>query len=114
VLKSFRLTIDYPNRVSYWRQEAPLDTHDLDQVGLTLVRWKGVTTIAGIVKKNGADTVSGVPPGDTLLKIDGADTKPMTRGQLLAALHGTPGDTKHLTLERDGKTFEADARVTGF
>ena len=114
VLKSFRLTLDYPSRMSYWRQEAPLDTRDLDQVGLTLMRWSGVTTVAGIVKKNGVDTVVGVQAGDTLVKIDGRDTKAMTRGELLAALHGAPGETRRLTLERDGKQLEVDAKVTGF
>ncbi|MEJ0026204.1 MAG: hypothetical protein WDN01_09270 [Rhizomicrobium sp.] len=114
VLKSFRLTIDYPGRMSYWRQEAPLDTHDLDQVGLTLARSRGMTTVAGIAGRNGADTVSGVAPGDRLVKIDGRDTGPMTRGELLAALHGTPGEAKHLTLERDGRPFTVDAPVTGF
>ena len=114
VLKSFRLTLDYPNRMSYWLQQAPLDTHDLDQVGLTLSRDKGNTTIAGIAQKNGADTVSGAAVGDKLVKIDGRDTAPMTRGELLAALHGKPGETRHLTLERDGKSLEIDAPVTRF
>jgi hypothetical protein len=114
VLKSFRLTVDYPNRMSYWLQEAPLDTDDLDTVGITLGRWKGAVTIAAIAQKNGAATVGGVMPGDKLLKIDGADTGAMTRGQLLAALHGKPGDVKHLTLEREGKPVEVDAKVTAF
>ena len=105
VLKSFRLTLDYPNRMSYWLQQTPLDTHDLDQVGLTLAREKGITTVAGIAQKNGADTVSGIAVGDKLVKIDGHDTLAMTRGELLAALHGRPGETRRLTLERDGKPF---------
>ena len=114
VLKSFRLTIDYPKHMSYWLRQAPPDTHDLDQVGLTLARSHGVATIAGIAQKNGADTVAGAAAGDTLVKIDGRDTRAMTLGELLSALHGTPGETRHLTLERDGKPFEVDAKVTAF
>jgi len=114
VLKIFRLTLDYPNRRIYWLQQAPLDTHDLDQVGLTLAREKAITTVAGIAQKNGADTASGIAVGDKLLKIDGHDTLAMTRGELLAALHGRPGEMRRLTLERDGKPFEIDAPVTGF
>jgi hypothetical protein len=114
VLKSFRLTIDYPNRMTYWQRQAPSDTHDLDQVGLTLARWKSETTIAAVAQKNGADTVIGVAPGDKLLKIDGRDTAPMTRGELLNALHGKPGEIRRLTLERDGKPFPVDAPVTAF
>ncbi len=114
VLKDFRLTIDYPNRMTYWQRQAPPDTHDLDQVGLTLARWKAVTTIAAVAQKAGADTVAGVAPGDKLLKIDGRDTAPMTRGELLSALHGKPGEIRRLTLERDGKPFPVDAPVTAF
>src|SRR5262249_47653432 len=36
ILKNFKLTIDYPNRVTYWQKQAEPDIHDLDQVGLTL------------------------------------------------------------------------------
>ena len=34
VLKAYRITIDYPNRVMYWQKQGGPDTHDLDQVGL--------------------------------------------------------------------------------
>ncbi len=114
VLKSFRLTLDYPNRMSYWQQESPIDTHDRDQVGVTLSHGDGKTFIAAIAKKNGAETVSGVQPGDKLLQIDGRDTATMTRGQLLSALHGTPGEKRHLVLERAGKQIEIDAVITAF
>jgi len=114
VMKSFRITLDYPNRMSYWFQEAPLDTHDLDQVGITLVHWNGMTGIAGIAKKNGVDAVLGAMPGDQVVSIDGHPTAAMTRGELLDALHGTPGERRHLTLKRKGKTVEIDAPVTAF
>ncbi|MEJ1968356.1 MAG: hypothetical protein WDN03_06925 [Rhizomicrobium sp.] len=105
VLKSFRFTVDYPNRTSYWLQQAPLDIRDLDQVGITLVRAKGTTAIAGVAEKNGKPTVEGVAAGDILLKIDDLAAAGSTRGQLLAALHGVPCTAKHLTLERDGRQF---------
>jgi hypothetical protein len=114
VLKSFRLTLDYTNRISYWQMEAPLDTNDLDQVGLTLIRTNGIAIVGGIAKKNGVDTVSGVQPGDTLVQVDGLKAASATRGELLSSLHGTPGEHKHLILERAGKTIEVDAMVTAF
>jgi len=113
-MKSFRVTFDYRNRMSYWLQEAPLDTHDLDQVGLTLVHLGGHTGIAGIAKKNGVETVPGAQPGDEILAIDGRSTSAMTRGEVLDALHGTPGARRHLTLKRKGQTVEIDAPVTAF
>ncbi len=38
----------------------------------------------------------------------------MLRGQVLTELHGEPGEIKHLTLERDGKTVEVNVLVTAF
>ncbi len=113
-LKSFRFTVDYPNRMSYWLQQAPLDTRDLDQVGITLMHVKGVTTIAGVAQKDGKPALTGVEPGDVVTKIGEMPTAGATRGALLAALHGTPGEIKHLTLERDGKSFDVDAPVMAF
>jgi PDZ domain len=94
ILKSFRITLDYPNRMSYWQQIVSLDTTDLDQVGVTLVHWGTMTGVAAVAKKSGADTVAGVRPGDLVISIDGRPTDAMTRGELLSALHGEPG-TRH-------------------
>jgi hypothetical protein len=114
VLKGFRLTLDYPNRTSYWLAQSPIDTHDLNRVGIVLGRAKGVVTITGIARKHGAPTVSGVETGDKLLKIGELETSGATRDQLFSALHGNPGEVKRLVLERDGKQIEVDAPVTGF
>lgn len=114
VMKSYRLTIDYPAHMTYWLQQAPIDKADLNQVGIVLGRSTGVTVIAGIAQKNGAPTVAGIQSGDKLLKIDGVETKSLMRGELLKALHGKPGDHKRLLLERGGKEFETDASVTAF
>lgn len=113
-LRNFRFTIDYPNRTTWWLQQAPLDTHDLDQVGVTLVHQNGATYVGGIVRKNGAPTVDGLQPGDKIIRIGNAPTAPMTRGQLLAALHGAPGTRKRLTIERGGAQSVLDVPVTAF
>jgi len=114
VLKSFRLTIDYRDRMTYWLQQSPIDTHDLDQVGLVLAHMGGVTAVAGIAQKNGKPTVAGVMLGDKILQIDGVETSSLTRGGLIAALHGEPGTLKHLVLERNGRQLEFEAVVTAF
>ena len=114
VLKNFRLTLDYPARTSHWLAQGPFDTHDLDQVGIVLGRAKGVVTVTGIAAKNGQPTVSGVAVGDRLLKIGELDTAAVSRGEMLAALHGKPGESKRLTLERAGQRIEIDVAVTGF
>ncbi len=38
----------------------------------------------------------------------------MTRGEVLNALHGVPGDRRHLSLKRNGRDLEVDVPVTGF
>jgi hypothetical protein len=114
VLKSFRVTMDYPAGMSWWLREAPLDEHDLDQVGLTLARSKAVTTVAGVVRKDGWTTAPGVRRGDRIVAVDGQPLDKATRGQVLAALHGKPGERRRLTLERKGQTLEVEAPVTAF
>lgn len=114
VLKGFRLTIDYPSRMTYWLRQSDPDAHDLDQVGLTLASEGGVFRIAAVATKNGKPTVDGVLPGDTVLRIGSLDLGQATWGAIYAAMHGTPGETRTLSLERNGNRLTATARVTAF
>jgi hypothetical protein len=114
VLKSFCLTIDYPNRMTYWLRQSELDPHEIDQVGLTLKAVGGSYFVAGIATQNGKPTVDGVLPGDKLLKIDGLPTASATWGALFSSLHGAPGDSRTLILERNGKQLAIQAKVTPF
>jgi hypothetical protein len=113
LLKNFRLTLDYPNRRSYWLRQGTLDT-SLDQVGIVLGRSKEAVTITGIARKGGVPTVTGVEAGDQLLRIGNLDVATATRGQMLSALSGKPGEMRRLLLERDGRRLEVDVPVTGF
>jgi hypothetical protein len=74
VLKGFRVTIDYQNRMTYWQQQRELDSHDLDQVGITLERRAGGYFIAGIARQAGKPVVDGIAPNDKLVQIDGLST----------------------------------------
>jgi hypothetical protein len=114
VLKSFRLTIDYPNRMMYWREQAGPDAHDLDQVGLTLRSEAGAYVVAAIAAKNGAPSVDGVLTGDHLIRVGGLDLRTATWGAIYDAMHGTAGESRTLVLERDGKRFAVTVKVTGF
>jgi len=114
VLKSFRLTIDYPNKMMYWTKQSEPDSHDLDQVGLTLRSEKREFFIAAVAKKNGVPAVNGVLPGDKLISVDALDLSQATWGAIFAALHGKPGDVRSLALERNRKRFTVAARVTAF
>ncbi len=114
VLRGFCITIDYPNRVTYWLPQRELDAHDLDQVGLTLESRNREFFVAAIVTQNGKPTVDGVQVGDQLLKIDALQTSAATWGAIFSAMHGKPGDIRALLLERAGKVFTVQAKVTAF
>jgi hypothetical protein len=114
VLCGFRISIDYPKRVSYWLSEANLDPHDLDQVGLTLMFKQRQCIVAAIASQHGKPTVEGVQVGDKLVQIDSLRTSTATRSAILAAMHGNVGEVRALLLERNGKAFVIRARITGF
>lgn len=114
VLKSFRLTIDYPGQTIYWERQAETETHELDQVGLTLRFEKGEYVVDAIARKNGVSTVQGVRPGDRLKRIGDLDTAGATWGAVFQAMHGEPGEARTLVLERAGTRVTVVSRVTAF
>lgn len=114
VLKEFRLTIDYPNRILFWVKQNEPDARDLDTVGIILRATGREFFIAGIAAKNGSPAVVGVEPGDKVIRIGALETYTASWGQIYAALHGTAGDERRLTLERNGKRIAVTARVTRF
>lgn len=114
ILKSFRLTIDYPNQIMYWQEQAGPDAHDLDQVGLTLRFEAGAYVVAAIAAKNGTPSVDGVLPGDQLIQVGGLELRRATWGAIYAAMHGKPGVPRLLVLERNGKRVTVAASVTAF
>ena len=119
VLKNFKLAIDYPGHTTYWRQQAVPDAHDLDQVGLTLVRRQDRYFIGGIVRNAGPGvvddrTVRGVDVGDELVAVDGLAVKGAAKDAVLSALHGKPGERRALIVEHGGVRQEVDAVVLAF
>jgi hypothetical protein len=114
VLQGFRITIDYPNHMSYWLRQTELDPHDLDQVGLTLESKGGEYFVAAIATQNGKPTVEGVQARDKLLQIGVLRTGTATRSAIFSALHGKPGEIRTLLLERDTKQFRVQAKVVVF
>lgn len=107
VLSRYALTLDYPNRVSYWRQVAEADAHDLDSAGVTLVRRGERYFIGGVIGSPDA----GAAIGDEFLAVDGAPAPGAARGAVLAALRGNPGEKRRLTLSRNGARFDIEAPV---
>lgn len=114
VLQGFRITIDYPHRMTYWLPQTELDGNDLDQVGLTLRSSGGEYFVAAVVTQNAKPTVEGIQPGDKLLQIDGLRTDAAVRSAVLSALHGKPGESRILLLERDSSRFTVETKVVSF
>jgi hypothetical protein len=114
VLKTFRLTIDYPNQMTYWLKQRDPDRHDLDQVGVTLRSDSGAYFVAAVATKDGKPTVVGVSPGDELIRVGELELANATWGAIYEALHGTPGEARSMILERNGRRLTVVARVTAF
>jgi hypothetical protein len=102
-LEGFSLTLDYPARMSYWRANGAPDPHDLDTVGVTLVRRDGRYFIGGV-----AQPAENVLIGDELLAIGELSAPGAARGAVIDALHGKPGEIRRLTLARDGAARQVD------
>jgi hypothetical protein len=49
-----------------------------------------------------------------LIRIGDLDAVKVTWGAIYEAMHGRPGETRKLVLERSGKDFTVEARVTAF
>jgi len=114
VLQGFKLTVDYPNRMIYWLKQTDLDPHDLDQIGLTLKFKDNAYYVAAIATQNGKPTVEGVRVGDKLMRVGEQKLEAAPWGTIFTALHGEPGESRTLVLERDGTQVTIRAKVTRF
>ena len=111
----YRVGVDYAHSTLYMQRILTKHAPDLDVVGLTLRPEPDEKyTIIGIADYNGKPAVPDVKAGDILVGIDGAPATGATMGQVWSLLGGTPGTTRTLTLERDGKRFSVDATVRRF
>jgi hypothetical protein len=114
VLRHFKLTIDYAERLSYWLRQSVPDPHDLNYIGLTLTSRHGEYFVSGIATQEGQPTVWGVQVGDKLLQIGALHTRGASREAVFAAMHGKPGETRALIIERDNRRIRLPVTVTAF
>ncbi|MCJ2094887.1 peptide-binding protein [Methylobacterium sp. J-072] len=114
VLSDFRLTIDYAAGQSTWQRQRPADPHDLDGIGLTLVRSGDDYTVGRVAERTGEPLVAGVEPGDRLVAVDGRPLRGAAPEVAWDALRGRPGTIRRLDLERDGRPVQMEAPVMPF
>jgi len=115
VLRRFRVEVDYPNRMTYWEGIGPAGREDLDIVGLTLrPEPDGSFTVAGVAIREGVPSVTGIEPGDRLVRVDDLEISGQLMGKVVDALRGAPGAIRTLVVERDGQRLEVKATVVRF
>jgi len=113
--RNCRVGIDYAHQTVYLDIVSHNPAPDVDVVGLTLhPTVNGHFTVSAILSIDGKSTVPHVSAGDVLVGVDGAPVTGATLGQVWSLLSGTPGQSRALTLERDGKIFTVNAPVHRF
>jgi hypothetical protein len=111
----YRVGIDYAHSVLYLQRTNPKPASDMDVVGLVLRPERDNRyRIIGVADYHGKPSVPEAKVGDLLLGVDGAPATGATMGQVWSLLGGAPGQTRSLTLERDGKHFTVNATVHRF
>ena len=81
-----------------------------------VIFWVGIptstaTTTVRAVNADSAAQLAGLRPGDRLLAVDGVPARGDAERVRAALQSGSPGDTRRLTIERDGATIERTATL---
>jgi hypothetical protein len=114
-LLNYRVGIDYAHLTIYFDERGSFVAPGIDVVGLTLrPELDGRYTVIGVPDYEGKPAVPEAKAGDVLVAIDKVPAKGSTMGQIWSLLGGDPGETRVLTLERDGKQFTVNSTVRRF
>jgi hypothetical protein len=114
-LLNYRVGIDYAHSTVYFEERGSYIAPGIDVVGLTLrPELDGRYTVIGVPDYEGKPAVPEAKPGDLLVAIDKVPAKGSTMGQIWSLLGGDPGETRVLTLEREGKQIIVSAPVRRF
>ena len=114
-LLNYRVGIDYAHSTVYFDQRGSYIAPGLDVIGLTLrPELDGRYSVIGVPDYGGKPAVPEAKPGDVLVAIDKVPAKGSTMGQIWSLLGGDPGETRVLTLEREGKQWTVNATVRRF
>jgi hypothetical protein len=111
----YQVGLDYARSTVYFNRTSTFVAPDMDVIGLILrPEADGRYTVAGDVDYDGKPSVPEVRKGDVLISVDGIRATGGTMGQVWSSLEGSPGQSRTLTLERDGKQFNVTATVRRF
>ena len=87
-----------------------IDGYEWDRVGVELVRTATETSIDMVYSPSDAAD-QGVTPGDVLVAVDSAPTDGAALDDIRLLLRGTPGETRELSLTREGVPVELTVAV---
>jgi hypothetical protein len=115
-LENYRVGLDYAHSMVYFDIGRLATFPDFTVVGLTLrPEDDGRFTILAVASADApASGVQGVQAGDRLVAVNGIAVQGATMGQVWSMLGGMAGQERVLTIERDGKQFEATEKVGEF
>lgn len=114
-LLNYRVGIDYAHSTVYFQQVSKFNLPDMDVIGLILrPESDGRYSVLGVADYEGRPSVPEVQKGDILLTVQGGRATGATMGQVWSLLSGSPGDTRTLVFEREGKQFTVMAPVRRF
>ncbi|GJD64166.1 peptide-binding protein [Methylobacterium frigidaeris] len=114
VLGDGRLTIDYAAGWARFERQRSSDPHDLDGIGLALVRTDHGYVVGRVATRDGRPLVDGVASGDVLRRVDGGPVVGLAPDAVLSALSGRAGTRHRLDLERDGVPLTVEAEAVSF
>lgn len=114
-LLNYRVGLDYAHSMVYFQQVSKFNLPDMDVVGLVLRPESDERySVLGVTDYEGRPSVPEVQKGDILLTVEGGRATGATMGQVWSLLSGSPGDTRTLVFEREGKQFTVMAPVRRF
>jgi hypothetical protein len=114
-LLNYRVGLDYAHSTAYFQQVSKFNLPDMDVVGLVLrPESDGRYSVLGVADYDGKPAVPEVQKGDILLTVQGGRATGATMGQVWSLLSGSPGDSRTMVFEREGRQFTVSAPVCRF
>jgi predicted aspartyl protease len=107
-LREFLTVLDYPGRAARfyrYRDRSHIPADEYVQAGLTLARDGAGDVVVEHVFPGTDAAAQGLAQGDRVVNIDGAPAAGLTDDALAGALHGEPGETVTLEVDRDGTSL---------
>jgi hypothetical protein len=111
----YQVGLDYAHSMVYFNRTSTFVAPDMDVIGLVLrPENDGRYSILGVADYEGKASVPEVRSGDLLISVDGIRATGGTMGQVWSSLEGSPGQSRTLTIEREGKQLTVTATVQRF